>query len=342
MKKFKLLLGLNIAQAAILVAAIVTSIFVLPKLWVFEDKPSDGDTVPVSGINGTDNDIYNGYADITDYGAVPNDGKDDTAAFEKALKTGASLYIPKGEFNIAKTIELDGVDVKGAGSKLSVIRAEKTDCIFAVSGSTSVSALTLGFADGSVTGSEKSGEKVAFKLVDTDASSIFTAVSVDNVGTAFYGESDGYTRLGTLQNVNINNFSFAAVEVGNALQTVIRSTVVTNEKYEPNFAVRLGGMFTLESVHISALKTGTPIVFENATAATAKALTFSGVTAADGALLKSKSSNVSIWSVSALESTADALIVCEDGDTVSTGSVTNFYSDSAIGFGGSEKIELLD
>ena len=54
---------------------------------------------------------------VKDYGAKPDDGKDDTKAFENALKDGGKIYIPPGRYIIKKQIVLkkDGTVLHGAG-----------------------------------------------------------------------------------------------------------------------------------------------------------------------------------------------------------------------------------
>ena len=46
---------------------------------------------------------FNKFVNVTDieYGAIPNDGKDDTDAFEKAIKTGLDVYCPEGQYEIS-------------------------------------------------------------------------------------------------------------------------------------------------------------------------------------------------------------------------------------------------
>ena len=56
---------------------------------------------------------------VTDFGAVPNDDGDDTAALrkcvEEAKKQRKQVYIPRGVFRQDGILELDGVTVSGAG-----------------------------------------------------------------------------------------------------------------------------------------------------------------------------------------------------------------------------------
>ena len=62
-----------------------------------------------------------GYLAVTDYGAVPDDGKDDLAAFNSCLKAaqaaGTGMYVPAGSFTLAATWRPEGAlaGIKGAG-----------------------------------------------------------------------------------------------------------------------------------------------------------------------------------------------------------------------------------
>lgn len=57
---------------------------------------------------------------VTDFGAVPDDGKDDTSAFatcmEKAKAEGKAVWVPAGTFHQTQPMALDRVKVRGAGS----------------------------------------------------------------------------------------------------------------------------------------------------------------------------------------------------------------------------------
>ena len=60
-----------------------------------------------------------GSLSATDYGAVPDDGKDDAAAFaacmDKARTEGKAMWVPAGTFHQTQPMELDRVKVRGAG-----------------------------------------------------------------------------------------------------------------------------------------------------------------------------------------------------------------------------------
>jgi hypothetical protein len=72
-----------------------------------------------------------GFLSVTDFGAVPNDGMDDTAAFQACAGRTRNLYIPEGTFDIkTKEISVQGITVRGAGMWRSVVNGPfaRFDC----------------------------------------------------------------------------------------------------------------------------------------------------------------------------------------------------------------------
>ncbi|WP_020411152.1 glycosyl hydrolase family 28-related protein [Microbulbifer variabilis] len=59
---------------------------------------------------------------VIDYGAIPNDGIDDTAAFHRAIENSDSIvYVPAGEFNLSARLNFKGdtLSIKGDGIGVS-------------------------------------------------------------------------------------------------------------------------------------------------------------------------------------------------------------------------------
>lgn len=67
-----------------------------------------------------------GYVSATSYGAVANDGADDTSALNSAVAAAKSsnsgLWLPAGTFNVSSRINLGGVSVRGAGEWYTTVR----------------------------------------------------------------------------------------------------------------------------------------------------------------------------------------------------------------------------
>lgn len=72
-----------------------------------------------------------GFTSITDCGAIANDDKDDTAAFNSCFGKSKSVYVPEGTFNLTtKELSVQGVTVRGAGMWRSTIKGffARFDC----------------------------------------------------------------------------------------------------------------------------------------------------------------------------------------------------------------------
>jgi hypothetical protein len=63
---------------------------------------------------------------VIEFGAVPNDGKDDTAAFSSALHAAEKVFVPKGVFDLSETLRIPrDRHLFGAGKHLSILRASR-------------------------------------------------------------------------------------------------------------------------------------------------------------------------------------------------------------------------
>ncbi|WP_051815523.1 right-handed parallel beta-helix repeat-containing protein [Glycomyces tenuis] len=66
-----------------------------------------------------------GLVDIADHGAVPDDGADDTAAIRSAVaaaqSAGTGVWVGEGRFTITERIQVNGIEVRGAGPWHSVL-----------------------------------------------------------------------------------------------------------------------------------------------------------------------------------------------------------------------------
>ncbi|MDF7822719.1 Ig-like domain-containing protein [Pontiellaceae bacterium B12227] len=66
---------------------------------------------------------------VTNYGAIPNDGLDDSAAIQAAIdacpNTGAAVYLPEGIFDITNTVTISKANMvlRGAGTEKTILRA---------------------------------------------------------------------------------------------------------------------------------------------------------------------------------------------------------------------------
>jgi hypothetical protein len=72
-----------------------------------------------------------GFLSVTDCGAIPNDGVDDTPAFQTCVSRTRNLYIPEGTFDFkTKEVSVPGITIRGAGMWRSVINGffARFDC----------------------------------------------------------------------------------------------------------------------------------------------------------------------------------------------------------------------
>jgi len=72
-----------------------------------------------------------GFLSLTDCGAIPNDGIDDTAAIQSCVGRSKNIYIPEGTFDVkSKEISVSGTTIRGAGMWRSVINGffARFDC----------------------------------------------------------------------------------------------------------------------------------------------------------------------------------------------------------------------
>ena|GEM_PF-6415364 len=338
MKGKKLLTAMGVYMALLTVASLVVSIVIFPKIWLFEKDATDPNGKPSQAllptdIAGTDADKLNGFANVTLYGAVPDDGKDDTAAFQKAIGSNASLYIPKGVYEISDTLVLTGQNIKGSGPTLTVIKGTASKSLFKLSGRVLVEGVGLCYDDKALTQKETAGQATAFHLEALLSSSVIKNVHISNVGTGFYSPADKEgAAFTTIEGVKISDFTYSAVDFAKTTGTYFRAVEVENKAYKPESALRLGGSFTIESITVNDMECAYPITLTNAYSAVAKAITFLNVTATQKAFIQSANSTLVCQSLSAVSSPADYWV----SGTGSKGRIVSAFSDSGVIKGDSE------
>ncbi len=325
MKKIKTLLIINIIQIVVLIASIVAAVFVLPNALVLGNKK-----VPATVILGTELDKLSGYAQVTNYGAVANDGKDDTTAFKKALKTNASIYVPVGTYEIKDTLVLENLNLKGSGAGNTVIRFSSKEVAVSVSGRSVVEDITIEFSEKSITGKEKSGEKVAILDNGLTNGAMIRGVSFKNVGTGFLSNADSKGAFcTTIEAVTFDNYSYKAIEIKNALSTVIRSATVGKGSSKALIPVSLGGEASIESISFVDNECEYAIELKNASSAYLRNIVFNNTTAAKGFAL-CDSSRFTMQTVSVLSKNSGCLVSVNDvtnKNFASTGKVYLLYSN---------------
>lgn len=322
-KKIRTLTIVNVVLVVVLVATIVTAIFVLPNVI------NGSGNLPLGVINGTEGDAHNGYADVTLYGAVANDGKDDTKAFLKAAKTGAGVYVPLGTFDIDETVVLNDQNLKGAGMDRSVIRFNGEGTIVEMTGAVMVDDITLTFKE--ILGQEKVGEKVALLDKGLSNGAMLRSVKVVNVGTGYYApKAHKNDSAITFESVVFDKFSHKAIEVKSAVSLILRTTFIKEAAGDVETAATFGGAVIFESVCFNGTKAQYPLELIDAPAITIKNLLFNGVTANSKTLIKMSSTIFTADMITVNDSAASELIKISDekGSIATVGSIITVSSNS--------------
>lgn len=322
-KKIRILAIINIVQIVLLVAAIVATVFIMPDIMLFDNS----DSLPAVVVQGTDSDIHNGYADVTAYGAIPDDDKDDTAAFLAAAKTGAGVYVPLGTFDIGKTINLKGQHLKGAGIDRTVIRYGKSDTIVNMSGAVIITDMTLTFKN--ISANEKAGECVAICDKGVTNGALLRSIKLINVGTGLYApDAAKNDNVLVVESLIIDKFSHKAIDIKAANSTLFRALFVKEAQGDVETAVTIGGNFTFDTVCFTKTQAQYMMCFDNAESAIVKTLLFDSATPKSGSFIQSKSSVLSLQTVTVNGSKAQSLVKIDDGDKrKTTGSVVTLIGD---------------
>lgn len=321
-KKIRTLAIVNVLQIVVLVASIIVSAFILPDIMIF----TNSDSHPAVVVQGSETDIYNGYADVTAYGAVPNDDKDDTSAFLAAAKTGAGIYVPLGTFDISKTVELKGQHLKGAGLDRSIVRYCDSGTIVDLSGAAMITDITLTFKD--ITADNNDCIAIYDNGITNGAA--IRSVKLLNVGTGIYApntqKSDATL---SIESLVIDKFSHKAIDIKDANSIIFRALHIKEALGEVDAAITIGGNFTFDTVCFTDTNAQYMMCFDKADSAVLKSVVFESVQSKSGSAIKSISSTLSFQTIVVKDSTLKSFIKIDDADTKkTTGSIITLIGDS--------------
>lgn len=324
MKKVKVLLIVNIIQIVLLIGSIVAMIFVLPNVMLFSNTK-----IPSVVVMGTTEDVHNGYAQVTTYGAIPNDNKDDTNAFKKALQTNASIYIPDGVYDIDETVVIEDKNIKGSGSGRTIIRSAASDYAISAKGNCVIEELGIEFSN--LSGNEKTGEKVAIFDNGLTNGSMVKSVAFKNIGTGFLSSADKNGAFcTTIEAVTFDDYSYKAIDIKSGLSTVLRSVTIGKGKTDKLIPVTLGGVVTVESVTFNDTVCEYAIELNNSLSAILRSVIFNKTNATSSNFVLCDSARFAMHTVTLIESTGENLICVADekgSTTKSGGSVLMIYSN---------------
>lgn len=198
-----------------------------------------------------------GFISVMVFGAKGDGKTDDTEAFKMAAQSSKGIFVPAGEFLISDSIKFDSKVMMGAGVGKSIITftgTNKRKPIICAGSYSSLRDLTLQFADGLVTGSEKQGDRTAILTGGNWAfqrGASLRRVELRNVGTGIFaptGDDKIHTDnpavkeagpfSATFEDVTVRDFSFRGMDFVTPVRTgnVFRNLYFTS-KYRANSAV---------------------------------------------------------------------------------------------------------
>lgn len=209
-----------------------------------------------------DNERLSGEANVTAYGAIPNDSSDDTTAFLNALAAarstgGRRVFVPAGTFDISSTLQLyDGETFLGESG--SVIRLNGSNIsLFKVVNSTSVVkgitwrnlTLTASSSTGTVGislenfSSSTAGAASDFQIQGVDFTNFETGLSVHPVGGIFSNANPMYDSVSLKDADFINNKTAILIRSQNASNWNLENINITIPNGEEG--VRVDGIGNL-------------------------------------------------------------------------------------------------
>ncbi len=233
-----------------------------------------------------------GNYNICAFGAVPNDGKDDTAAFIAMGMKEKAIYVPAGEFEVSETIELLDSSLIGCGADKSVIVCKNKsdrDPIIEAGGRCVIRDITLRYDDTCITGKELAGERVGIytgqmKKTLKRGTSI-TNVRLKNVGTGIYSprqeivkfEATAASFSVTYESVSVTDFVYRGFDMADETRTgnIYRNIYISTNGKEANAGFYLQKLETeceITNLTVENSKLKSPVKFEQCEALSATSI----------------------------------------------------------------------
>lgn len=202
-----------------------------------------------------------GYASVIDYGANPSDDKDDTEAFENAIKQNIAVYVPAGMYHISRPLAFNDQNFLGDGEFATLLVftiSDKNEPAIYLGGSSQVSLMNLSYDPDLISGKEKQGERVMIHCGATVAFGPGGGIKntiIDNSGTAIRSDnSDGFGANNcTFEEIVLENISFRGFDifVKSGYGSLFRSILMKNSKAESLFYFSgSGGVDQIENIAI--------------------------------------------------------------------------------------------
>ncbi len=260
-----------------------------------------------------------GHYNVCAFGAVPNDGKDDTAAFIAMGLEEKGIYVPAGIFEVNQTIELLDGALIGCGAEKSVIICKtETDRepIIEAGGRCVIRDITIRYDDSCITGNELAGERVGIYTGQMEKTlkrgTSITNVKIENVGTGIYSPLQDIDKFKmeavsfsvTYESVSVTDFTYRGFDMANETRTgnIYRNIYISTNGKEANAGFYLQKLETecdITNLTVENSKLKTPVRIAYGEALSASAINFINVelTKDNTAFLYVEHSNVNLASL---------------------------------------------
>ncbi|MBO5200647.1 MAG: hypothetical protein J6B93_05135 [Clostridia bacterium] len=235
-----------------------------------------------------------GDFNVCAFGAVPNDGKDDTAAFMAMGQAAKTIYIPAGEFEVTETIELLDSSLIGAGAEKSVIVCKtKTDRepIVEAGGRCVIRDITLMYDESCIKGNELAGERVGIYTGQMEKTlkrgTSISNLHIKNVGTGIYSPKTDIDKFKmeavsfsvTYESVRVTDFIYRGIDMANETRTgnIYRNIYISTNGKEADAGFFLQTRETeceITGLTVENSKLKTPVKFEYCEALSATNINF--------------------------------------------------------------------
>ena len=184
--------------------------------------------------------IDDGFVNIEDFGATRDDSTDDYPAFEAAIATGKSIYVPAGKFVVSKPIVIEDRIIRGVGSGVSSIEGDfdnLTDPIMIIKGNTTATDIYFRYKPTDIKADEKQGERVGLCIGDEkrglEAGSVIRNLFFDMVGTAIYCPANSSCNGVLFDTIEVQHYSYRGVDMQceNRINNTYSNFYVNDQSY---------------------------------------------------------------------------------------------------------------
>ncbi|OUS70590.1 hypothetical protein B1748_27990 [Paenibacillus sp. MY03] len=230
-----------------------------------------------------------GYANVVHYGAVPDDGGDDTAAFKQAIATGKSIYIPAGTYHVSETLEFQNQNLIGSGMFVTGLVGTMPDAkapILKAGRTSTIADIGLYFAPELITDNEGKGDRVAIYTGaqwSLQRGSTIRNVRIADVGTGIYSPNGAESFSVTYDTLEIEQFSYRGIDFRSDIRTgnVFRNIYLKSSRPHVDIPFAMTGEESevhIEQLNVEHTLVNTAILLEGVYGLAASTVHIEGVT----------------------------------------------------------------